>query len=105
MIAGLTHRLALASLTLALALVTVGCSTSCVSSDQKLARLAPGMSYDDVSAVMGCQGRLARGSLEADNSYAIAQWAGPRSPFLHQTDMMFFDRHLLWYDSQTAPGF
>lgn len=63
------------------------------------------MSYDDVSAVMGCQGRLVRGSLEAGNAYAIAQWSGLRSPLLHQVDMMFFDRRLLWYESQTAPGF
>ncbi len=88
-----------------LALGVGGCSTGCVSSDQKLARLAPGMSYDDVSAVMGCQGRLVRGSLEAGNAYAIAQWSGPRSPLLHHTDMMFFDRRLLWYDSRSASGF
>src|ERR1700756_12276 len=103
MIAGPTHRLALVSLTLTLAMG--GCSAGCISSDQKLARLAPGMSYDDVSAVMGCQGRLVRGSLEAGNAYAIAQWPGPRSPLLHQTAMMFFDRRLLWYDSQSSPGF
>ena len=102
---GLTVRLAMAGLAFGMGVAMGGCSAGCVSSDQKLARLMPGMSYDEVSVVMGCQGRLVRGSLEADNSYAIAQWAGPRSPFLHQTDMMFFDRRLLWYDSQTAPGF
>ena len=89
----------------ALALAAGGCSGGCAGSDQKLARLAPGMSYDDVSAAMGCQGRLVRGSLEAGNAYAIAQWPGPGSPLLHQTDMMFFDRRLLWYQPQTAPGF
>ena len=101
MIAALTSRLALVSLTFALG----GCSASCISSDQKLARLAPGMSYDDVSAVMGCQGRLVRGGLDARNAYAIAQWPGPRSPLLHQTDMMFLDRRLLWHESRAAPGF
>jgi hypothetical protein len=101
MTAGLTLRL-----TVALAALGIGgCSTACVSSDQKLARLAPGMSYDEVSATMGCQGRLVRGSLEDGNAYAVAEWPGPTSPFLHQTDMMFFDRRLLWYDSRSAPGF
>ena len=50
MTAGLTLRLASAMLILGLG----GCSTNCISSDQKLARLTPGMSYSDVSAVMGC---------------------------------------------------
>ncbi len=99
MIAG--WRVGLATALLALG----GCSAGCVSSDQKLARLAPGISYDDVSAVMGCQGRLVRGSLEAGDAYAIAQWPGPRSPLVRQTDVMFFDRRLLWYDSRWAPGF
>ena len=101
MTSGLTLRLAVASLALGMG----GCASTCVSSDQKLARLAPGMSYDEVSAVMGCQGRLVRGSLEPGNAYAIAQWAGPGSMLLHQTDLMFFDRRLLWFDPQTAPGF
>ena len=105
MIAEPPNRLAWVALTLALGLATGGCSAGCMSTDQKLAHLAPGMSYDEVSAVMGCQGRLVRGSLEAGNAYAIAEWPGPRSPLLQQTDLLFFDRRLLWYDSQSAPGF
>jgi hypothetical protein len=88
-----------------LALGLGGCSTNCISSDQKLARLAPGMSYDDVSAIMGCQGRLVRGSLEPGNAYAMTEWPGPRSRLFHQTDMLFLDGRLFWYDSQPAPGF
>jgi|SRR6185312_2594699 hypothetical protein len=98
---GPTVRLAMAGLALGMG----GCSAGCVSSDQKLARLMPGMSYGKVSAVMGCQGRLVRGSLEDGNAYAIAQWPGPTSLLLRQTDMLFFDRRLLWYDSRSAPGF
>ena len=98
---GLTVRLAIAGL----ALGTGGCSAGCVSSDQKLARLTPGMSYGEVSAIMGCQGRLVRGSLEGADTYAIAEWPGPTSLLLRQTDMLFFDRRLLWYDSRSAPGF
>jgi len=101
MTAGLTLRLVS---TLA-ALGMGGCSAACVSSDQKLARVTPGMSYDDVTAFMGCQGRLVRGSLDGGNAYAIAEWPGPKSLFFHHTDMMFFDRRLLWYDSRSAPGF
>jgi hypothetical protein len=82
-----------------------GCSTTCSSSDAKLARLAAGMSYDDVSAAMGCEGRLVRGSLEPGSAYAVTEWPGPRSLLLRQTDMLFLDRRLLWYDSQPAPGF
>ena len=101
MTVGLVLRLTLAVAALGLG----GCSATCASSDQKLARLAPGMSYDDVTAVMGCQGRLVRGSVEGSNAYAIAEWPGPTSLFFHQTDMLFFDRRLLWYDSRSAPGF
>ena len=101
MTAGLTLRLASAMLILGLG----GCSTNCISSDQKLARLTPGMSYSDVSAVMGCEGRPVRGSLEPGNAYAMTEWPGPRSLLLQQTDMLFLDRRLLWYDSQPAPGF
>lgn len=88
-----------------LALSAGGCSAGCMTSDAKLARLTPGMSYEDVSGAMGCQGRLVRGSMDAENAYAVAEWAGPRSRLLSQTDMMFFDRRLLWYDSAPAPGF
>lgn len=102
---GLTLRLAMGSLALGLGGGMGGCSTACVGSQQKLARLVPGMSYDEVSTVMGCQGRLVRGSLDDGNAYAIAEWPGPTSLFLRQTGMMFFDRRLLWYDSQSAPGF
>jgi hypothetical protein len=102
MTAGLVLRFVLAALALG---SLGGCSTGCVASDQKLARLAPGMSYDDVTAVMGCQGRWVRESPDAGSAYAIAEWPGPRSPLLHQTDMLFFDRRLLWYDSRAAPGF
>jgi hypothetical protein len=63
------------------------------------------MSYDEVGTVMGCPGRLVRGSFADGGTYAIAEWSGPTSLFLHQTDMMFFDRRLLWYDAQSAPGF
>ena len=102
---GLTLRLAVAMLALGIGGGMGGCSAGCLSSDQKLARLAPGMSYDEVSDVMGCQGRLVRGSLEGVNTYAITQWPGPTSLLLRQTDMLFFDRRLLWYDSRSAPGF
>jgi hypothetical protein len=100
-----TLHLAVAGLALVIGGGMGGCSAGCISNDQKLARLAPGMSYDEVSAVMGCQGRLVRGSLEGGNAYAIAQWPGPTSLLLRQTDMLFFDRRLLWYDSRSAPGF
>lgn len=102
---GLTVRLAMAGLALGMGGAMGGCSAGCVTSDQKLARLMPGMSYGEVSAVMGCQGRLVRGSLEDADAYAIAQWPGPTSLLLRQTDMLFFDRRLLWYDSRSAPGF
>lgn len=98
-------RLAVAVLASGMAGGLSGCSAGCISSDQKLVRLTPGMSYDEVSAVMGCQGRLIRGSLEDPEAYAIAQWPGPSSLLLRRTDMMFFDRRLLWYDSRSAPGF
>jgi hypothetical protein len=102
---GLTVRLAMAGLAFGMGVAMGGCSAGCVSSDQKLARLTPGMSYGEVSAVMGCQGRLVRGSLDDADTYAIAEWPGPTSLLLHQTDMLFFDRRLFWYDSRSAPGF
>ena len=55
---------------------------------------------------MGCQGRLVRGSPDA-RQHLCDRPNGrdrPRS-LLRQTDMLFFDRRLLWYDSQSAPGF
>jgi hypothetical protein len=103
MTAGPTLRFT-STLAVLMGLALGGCSSTCVSNNQKLAKLAPGMSYDDVTAVMGCQGRVVRGSLGDGDGYAVAEWAGPTSLF-RQTDMMFFDRRLLWYDSRTAPGF
>jgi hypothetical protein len=81
-----------------------GCSSSCLASDPKLARLVPGMTYEEVSAVMGCEGRLMRGSPEADDGFMSAEWTGPRS-LLRQTDMLFRDRRLVWFDTRPSPGF
>jgi hypothetical protein len=81
-----------------------GCASGCLASDPKLAHLVPGMTYDEVTAVMGCEGRLMRGSPEPGDAFMSVEWTGPRS-LLRQTDMLFRDRRLLWFDTRPSPGF
>jgi hypothetical protein len=77
------------------------CSTvSCGANGQKLSRLAPGMAYEEVAGVLGCSGRLVRGSLDSPDEYATVEWDGPDSLLFTRTDMIFLDRRLLSFSIQ-----
>ena len=85
---------------------TAGCSSlSCGSDQHKLAQLREGMSYEEVSRLMGCAGeRVSDHGLEPDEFATIA-WAGPDSLLFSRTHVVFFDRRLFSVMIYTRGGF
>jgi hypothetical protein len=84
-----------------------GCSAlSCGADQQKLAKLKPGMTYEDTSHLMGCAGRLVSvHGLEEAGEYATIEWDGPDSLLFTRTQVVFFDRKLYSYTTNKRGGF
>jgi hypothetical protein len=85
-------RVSLALVALAAA---TGCSSlSCGANQHRLAQLRDGMSYEQVSQIMGCGGtRVSEHGLDP-GEYATIEWAGPDSLLFSRTHVVFFDRKL-----------
>ena len=77
-----------------------GCAMTGSASNDKLAALHRGMSYDEAVEVMGSPGVIvtAHGPNTAD--YAIVEWNGPDSPFFTRTRLDFLDGKLLSYTTE-----
>lgn len=83
-----------------------GCSSlSCGADQSKLASLRSGMTYDEVSRIMGCGGRLVRGDGLAAGAYATVDWDGPDSLMFARTHMVFFGDKLHSYATDPRGGF
>lgn len=83
-----------------------GCSSlSCGADQRKLANLRSGMTYDEVSRIMGCSGRLVRGDRFAPGEYATMDWDGPDSLLFTRTHMVFFGDKLHSYATDARGGF
>lgn len=88
------------------ATLAAGCSSlSCGADRQKLASLRSGMTYDEVSRIMGCSGRLVRGDGFAPGAYATVDWDGPDSLLFTRTHMVFFGDKLHSYATDARGGF
>jgi hypothetical protein len=85
---------------------TAGCSSlSCGADQRKLAELREGMSYEDVSRIMGCSGtRISEHGLDP-GEYATIEWAGPDSLLFSRTHVLFFDRRLFSVMTYPRGGF
>src|SRR5262245_7197528 len=96
-------RLILVSLALA---ASSDCSSlSCGADQHKLDQLREGMSYEDVSKLMGCAGaQVSEHGLDADE-FATVEWAGPDSLLFSRTHVVFFDRKLFSVMTYRRGGF
>jgi hypothetical protein len=92
---------ALAALSLALA---SGCASTCSASDQKLAQLQRGMSYDEASRVMGCAGSVVSQATPTTGEYATAEYNGPDSSLFVRTRLDFMQGQLLYYTTESRYG-
>jgi hypothetical protein len=83
-----------------------GCSSlSCGADHGKLARLHEGMSYEEVSKLMGCPGtRISKHGLDPDE-FSTIEWAGPDSLLFSRTHVVFFDRKLFSVMTYARGGF
>ena len=88
-------RPALALLGLLCVTASTGCSSfTCGANQRKLAELREGMSYDEVSQIMGCSGeRISEHGLDP-GEFATIEWAGPDTLLFGRTHVVFFDRRL-----------
>src|SRR5262245_32956144 len=86
--------------------LTTSCSSlSCGADQYKLAELREGMTYEEVSKLMGCPGnRISEHGLEPDE-YATIEWAGPDSLLFSRTHVVFFDRKLTSVMTYARGGF
>ena len=73
------------------------CALGCGATEQKLASLRPGMTYDETTQIMGCPGSLTTGHSPNKVDYAIVEWDGPKDPFFTRTRLHFQDAKLLSY--------
>jgi hypothetical protein len=99
-------RSSLALLALLCITASTGCSSlSCGADQRNLAELREGMSYEEVSQIMGCSGeRISEHGLEP-GEYATIEWAGPDSLLFGRTHAVFFDRRLLSVMTYGRGGF
>jgi len=86
--------LVLASLSLA-----SGCALTCSANDRNLSELRRGMSYDEASRVMGCQGSVASEYTPTTGDYAIVEYNGPYSLFM-RTRLDFLQGRLLYFTTE-----
>lgn len=87
-------------LVLAAASSTAGCASSCTASAEKLANLKRGMSYDEVTGVMGCSGT----QVTNDADVSTVEWNGPNRGMVSRTQLDFRDGHLLSFTTDNRGG-
>ena len=102
----MTLRSTLALLSALCVTASAGCSSlSCGVDQHKLAQLREGMSYAEVSKLMGCSGeRVSEHGLDPDE-FATIEWAGPDSLLFSRTHVVFFDRKLFSVMTYRRGGF
>jgi hypothetical protein len=91
--------LAMGLILLGAATTLSACNIACSASSNKLAALKRGMSYDEVSRVMGCAGDVVTGAAPDRSDYAIVEWGGPLI-LSRRTRMQFLNDQLIGYTTE-----
>ena len=78
-----------------------GCTAQCGATAEKLAKLQPGMSYEETRSIMGCPGRLVMQLRPASADYATVEWNGPDT-ILMRTRIDFIDGKLRFYTTDPS---
>lgn len=85
--------------------VIQGCAVQCGASPRKLAELQRGMTYDQVSRIMGCGGSVVTGEGPAAGDFSIVEWDGPELILSMRTRLGFLQGRLLYYYTEGRGGF
>jgi hypothetical protein len=100
----LTLRLGGAGLAIIVATQLAACAGTCRATDDKLAALRRGMSYDETVQVMGCPGKLVTASPPQSGEASTVEWDGPRSYVFTGTQIDFSGGRLLSYTTGQRGG-
>ncbi|HTR84789.1 MAG TPA: hypothetical protein VMI56_09935 [Reyranella sp.] len=79
-----------------------GCATSCGPTSDKLASLRRGMSVQEASTVLGCEGSSVARSPES--AMTTFEWSGPGAPVVNRTQLDFEDGRLLSFTTDKRYG-
>jgi uncharacterized protein YceK len=93
-----------AGLVVMAALLLGGCAGTCRATDDKLASLRRGMSYEETAQVMGCTGKVTTANLPQSGEFSTVEWDGPRSYLFTGTQLDFLGGKLLSYTTGQRGG-
>jgi hypothetical protein len=93
-----------AGLVVAAAILLGGCAGTCRATDDKLAALRRGMSYEETAQVMGCQGKVTTANPPQSGEFSTVEWDGPRSYVFTGTQIDFLGGKLLSYTTAQRGG-
>jgi hypothetical protein len=79
-----------------------GCAGSCDANAGKLAALKRGMSVQEATGVMGCEGASVARSPDSD--ITTREWSGPGAPVVNRTQLDFEDGRLLSFTTDKRYG-
>jgi hypothetical protein len=91
-------------LVLAAAALLGGCAGTCRASQDKLAALRRGMSYEETAAIMGCDGKVVTPNAPETGEASTVEWDGPRSYVFTGTQIDFLGGKLLSYTTGQRGG-
>jgi len=86
------------------AMLLGGCAGTCRATDDKLAALRRGMSYEETVQVMGCPGKVTTANLPQSGEFSTVEWDGPRSYVFTGTEIDFSGGKLLSYTTGQRGG-
>jgi len=86
------------------AILLGGCAGTCRATDDKLAALRRGMSYEETVQVMGCPGKVTTANLPQSGEFSTVEWDGPRSYVFTGTEIDFSGGKLLSYTTGQRGG-
>ncbi len=89
---------------MAAAVLLSGCAGTCRATDDKLAALRRGMTYDETVQVMGCPGKITGTKAPASGEASTVEWDGPRSYVFTGTQIDFSGGRLISYTTGQRGG-
>jgi len=81
-----------------------GCAGTCRATDDKLAALRRGMTYDETVQVMGCPGKVKTTNVPASGEASTVEWDGPQSYVFMGTRVEFSGGRLMSYTTGQRAG-
>ena len=91
-------------LVLVAAMLLGGCAGTCRATEDKLATLRRGMTYQETAQIMGCDGKVMTANTPSSGGASTLEWDGPRSYVFTGTQIDFLSDKLLSYTTVQRGG-